>query len=271
MTSREPDTRAIDPVAWSSALTEVDETRVYLRGQSVDGLVDDGTSFGRALLLLWSGRLPDQTSAALIEACLVASIDHGPNAPSALSARTASSTRQEPIACVAGGLLALTDYHGAGVSSCMELLLRAPSGGSLDAWAADETAEARAEGRRIPGIGHRQHTRDIRSERLLAQIPAASSSHGPSAAVRALAQAVSDHAGRSMPVNIDGAVAACLTHVGLDPVYGNLLFAIARSGGLAAHVVEERTRQRPMRTIDPTAVSYDGPPANGDESPTPST
>ena len=38
------------------------------------------------------------------------------------------------------------------------------------------------------------------------------------------------------------------------------MFAIARSFGLAAHIVEERERERPMRLIDPTAAFYDGVP-----------
>jgi citrate synthase len=41
-------------------------------------------------------------------------------------------------------------------------------------------------------------------------------------------------------------------------VYGDFLFAIARGFGLAAHYVEELDRERPMRTIDPTAARYDG-------------
>lgn len=251
--------RAIVAAAWSSAITDTDDSRVYLRGRAVDELLVGPVSFGGVLLLLWTGQAPSEEDAALVEACLVASVDHGPTAPSALSARLASSTRREPIACLAGGLLAMTEYHGAGVTSCMELLARAPEDGSLDTWASTETATARSEGRRIPGIGHRSHVRDLRAERLLSLIPAVSDVSGPAAAARALAAAVSEHAGRDMPVNIDGAVAACLQHVGLAPPFGNLLFAIARSGGLAAHIVEERTRERPMRTIDPTAVSYDGP------------
>ena len=65
-------------------------------------------------------------------------------------------------------------------------------------------------------------------------------------------------------VNIDGALAVALNALGLDPDYGDLLFAIARSFGLAAHIVEERARERPMRLIDPTAAIYDGVPVPAD-------
>lgn len=143
----------------------------------------------------------------------------------------------------------------------MRLLAQAPRRGSLDQWAQKEVDNVRHAGGRIPGVGHRLHTRDIRSESLLSLIPEAEQ-NGPSEAVQALAAAVARHANRSIPVNIDGAVAACLTHLGLHPLQGDLLFAIARSGGIAAHVLEERVRERPMRTIDPTAMHYDGPSAS---------
>jgi citrate synthase len=34
---------------------------------------------------------------------------------------------------------------------------------------------------------------------------------------------------------------------------------IARTPGLVAHVIEEQTREKPMRRIDPVNHGYDGP------------
>jgi citrate synthase len=34
---------------------------------------------------------------------------------------------------------------------------------------------------------------------------------------------------------------------------------IARTPGLVAHVIEEQTREKPMRPIDPVNCGYDGP------------
>ena len=39
---------------------------------------------------------------------------------------------------------------------------------------------------------------------------------------------------------------------------GNAVFLISRLPGLIAHAHEERTRQRPMRQIDPKDHEYDG-------------
>ena len=63
-----------------------------------------------------------------------------------------------------------------------------------------------------------------------------------------------------MPLNIDGAIAAVCGDLGFEPELGNALFMIARVPGLVAHAHEERSRQHPMRQIDPKDASYDGPP-----------
>ena len=70
------------------------------------------------------------------------------------------------------------------------------------------------------------------------------------------------HVEHPVAVNIDGALAVALTALRLNPEYGDFLFAIARSFGLAAHIVEERARERPMLLIDPTAALYDGVPVS---------
>jgi len=65
--------------------------------------------------------------------------------------------------------------------------------------------------------------------------------------------------GEAMPMNVDGAIAAVCSDLGLDYEFGNALFIISRVPGLIAHAHEERLRQSPMRQIDPTDHVYDGP------------
>ena len=61
-----------------------------------------------------------------------------------------------------------------------------------------------------------------------------------------------------MPLNIDGALAAVLHDLGFPPKVGALLFVIGRVAGLSAEVLEEYTREKPMRITIP--VAYDGVP-----------
>jgi citrate synthase len=166
------------------------------------------------------------------------------------------------MSALAGGILAFGELHGAVVSRGMRILETVPADGRLDAWAEATFKAEREAGRRLPGIGHRWHTTDLRAERLLGLATSLTDGRH-AAAVRALAASVGRHAGRPVAVNIDGALAVCLTALSLDPEYGDFLFAIARSFGLAAHIIEERERERPMRLIDPTAADYDGVPILG--------
>lgn len=243
---------------WASAITATTDQRVYVRGIALDDAIGR-EPFAGMVLRLWRGEPGTPQEVELLGACLVASIDHGPLSPSALVTRTIASTRAAPMSGLAGGILSFGELHGAVVTRAMRILATVPSNGSLDDWA-DQAFEAeRAAGRRLPGIGHRWHDRDLRAERLLeVAVGVSDGRHGE--AVRALASRVSRHTGNPVPVNIDGALAVALSALRLDPAYGDFLFAIARSFGLAAHFVEEQARERPMRTIDPTAAHYDGVP-----------
>ena len=70
--------------------------------------------------------------------------------------------------------------------------------------------------------------------------------------------AYKDHFGRALPVNVDGAIAAICADLGFAYELGNAIFLISRLPGLIAHAHEERTRQSPMRQIDPKDHDYDG-------------
>jgi citrate synthase len=165
------------------------------------------------------------------------------------------------MSALAGGILTFGELHGAVVTRAMRIVASAPVEGDLDAWAEGVFEAERTAGRRLPGIGHRWHEHDLRSERLL-EVATMFSDGRHAAAIRALADRVAMHVEHPVAVNIDGALAVALTALRLDPEYGDFLFAIARSFGLAAHIVEERARERPMRLIDPTAALYDGVPVS---------
>ena len=74
---------------------------------------------------------------------------------------------------------------------------------------------------------------------------------------RALEAAIRD-AIKPIPLNIDGALAAILVDIGFPSLVGKLLFIIGRVAGMSAEVLEEHTREKPMRITIP--VDYDGAP-----------
>jgi Citrate synthase len=74
---------------------------------------------------------------------------------------------------------------------------------------------------------------------------------------------------KQLPINVDGAIGAILADLGMNPAAFNGIFMIARMPGLVAHVIEEQTREKPMRRIDPVNHGYDGPASRSilDEAP----
>ena len=251
---------------WTSAITRIEPNRIAVRGYDVANLMGR-VSFGAAVHLIITGSLPDERTAALMDAILVASIDHGCTPPSTLAARTVASTGASLSASVAAGISSINRHHGGAIEDSARMLSALIERSKLAGAAIEETAaalvvEVRAGGDRLPGFGHRVHTRDPRTKRLFelaAEAGLTEQSAPHIGAVRAIERAFAA-IGRPVPVNVDGAIGATLADLGLDPRVFNGIFMIARTPGLVSHVVEEQTREKPMRRIDPVNHAYDGPP-----------
>ena len=63
---------------------------------------------------------------------------------------------------------------------------------------------------------------------------------------RALEAAIRERI-KPLPLNIDGALAAILVDLGFPSMVGKLLFIVGRVAGLSAEVLEEYSREKPMR------------------------
>jgi citrate synthase len=247
---------------WTTAITSVQPNELRLRGYCIDELMGRVT-FGQAVYLALKGDLPPPEIGRLMDAMLVSSIDHGATPPSALATHTAASTGATLSASIAAGILSINRYHGGAIEGCMRLLLEAIDrldGASSPAELTSEMlAELKAQKKRAPGFGHRVHTDDPRTKRLLALADELGISGDGVTMARAFEKALEQSLGRKLPLNVDGALAALLVDLDFPPELGNAFFIIARVPGLAAHAHEEMTRQRPMRRIHPTDHEYDGP------------
>ncbi len=247
---------------WQTAITHAETNVIRIGGYDVSELMTKA-SFTDSVFLLHRGRLPDSAERRLLDAVLVAVSDHGPGAPSTAASRlVASANRAAPEAAVAAGVLAIGDAHAGAGMACMRLIaegleLARAHDLDLDAAAARLVEDARNRGRRVPGIGHRLHTADPRTQALLSIAREGDKAGAGVAFLLALERAVSRQV-KPMPVNVDGALAAVLFDLGFPPLFAKLVFMIGRVAGLTAHVAEEYSRERPMRIRIP--VSYDGPP-----------
>ncbi len=250
---------------WASAVTKIAPNRVAVRGYDIAELMGR-ISFGAAVYLILQGDLPDERTARLMDAILVSSIDHGCTPPSTLAARTVASTGASLSSSVAAGISSINRHHGGAIEDCARLLASLIETArrdsvTLDAAAAALVVDVKSSGTRISGFGHRIHTKDPRTARLL-ELARDAGLEGDRAAHIAAAPALQRAfaaTGKPLPINVDGALGAILADLGLDPRLFNGIFMIARTPGLVAHVIEEQTRERPMRRIDPERHSYDGP------------
>jgi len=249
---------------WHSALTEIAPNTILIRGYPVDEMMGR-LGFAEAVYLLLMGELPTPAIGRMLNAVLVSSLDHGVMPPSTLAARNVATSGAPLKDCVAAGILAFGPHHGGDIESCMRFLdagLTLVRGGQSMQQAAETiVAEYVQSGEAPPGFGHRLHTRDPRAARLFQMALELELEGEHVRLIRTVERTLEDHAGRSgrpIPVNVDGAIAAISADLGFAYELGNAIFLISRLPGLIAHAHEERTRQSPMRQIDPKDQAYDG-------------
>jgi len=247
---------------WTQSITRIEPNRVALRGYQLDDLMGR-VPFSSVVFLALRGCLPSDAEGRVLDAVLVASIDHGATPPSALAARTVASTGAPLTTGIAAGIMAINRHHGGAIEGCMRVLMDAVQRSKGEPGAAEAArqvvSEFRAGKQRIPGYGHRVHSDDPRARRLFDIATETGIAGEHVAMAQHVRESIRESLGRDLPLNVDGAIAAVLCEMGFPPEIGNGLFAIARAAGLAAHVYDEKTGQRPMRRISPTAHSYDGP------------
>jgi citrate synthase len=250
---------------WRTALTCIEPNKILVRGYPLDEMMGRLT-FGESIYLLLMGEVPSPGIGCLMEAMLVSFIDHGATPPSTLAARNTATTGASLRSCVAAGVLGFGRYHGGDIESCMQFLDRGLAlvrAGARYVDAAQELVDqCIASGEAIPGFGHRFHTRDPRAARLFQMALELEVEAEHVQMIRAVEMAVSRGIGpdsHTLPVNIDGAIAAVCGDLGIPPAVANALFIISRVPGIAAQAQEEIERQQPMRQIDPKDHLYDGP------------
>jgi citrate synthase len=262
-TDRRTQTRT-PPDRWLSSLTEIAPNKILVRGYPLDEMMGR-LGFAEAVYLLLMGELPTPAIGRMLNAVLVSTIDHGVTPPSTLAARNVATSGAPLKDCVAAGILAFGPHHGGDIESCMRFLdsgLTKVRGGISVQDAADAIiAECAAAHEVPPGFGHRFHTRDPRAARLFQMALELELEGEHVRLIRACERALDankDRAGRPLPVNVDGAIAAISADLGFAYELGNAIFLISRLPGLIAHAHEERTRETPMRQIDPKDNDYDG-------------
>ncbi|MDO5494153.1 MAG: citryl-CoA lyase [bacterium] len=265
---------------WTTSIIDIHPGEIDIRGYPIQQLIG-AITFPQMIWLMLQGELPSRPQADLLEAALVASVDHGPQAPSIAIARMAATCGPSLNGAMASAVNVLDDIHGGPGQQCMEIYYEidaeAGEGGDIAEAAATVAARRKEQGLKyFPGFGHRFHPHDPRSPRLLGLIDDAAERGdvaGRFAAIgRALEDAISQGRPRRIPMNIDGATAAIYCELGLPPELGRGVFILSRSVGILAHAWEQM--QEGVRIKGPQSkalgFTYDGPARRDLSTPDPS-
>jgi citrate synthase len=253
---------------WSTAVSRIEPDVIELRGRPVQDLIGHA-GFVAVIWLLLRGELPTPGQERLLEAALVASVDHGPHAPSIAVARIAATCGIGLNNAVASGVNTLGDVHGGAGEQCMRMLAEVTRH-TADGTAPDQAAAAvigawRARSKYLPGFGHRFHTVDPRRGPLLGSVETAVADGVTDGsylrAALAVEQVLARERTRPVPINVDGCTAVVFGELGFPPPLARGLFVLSRSVGILAHAWEETGQGRRNKGPMPPAIlpTYLGP------------
>lgn len=248
---------------WSTAIIDMAPGKIRLRGHPIEDLIGN-IGFAQMVWLMTRGTLPSAPEAALLEAALVAAVDHGPQAPSIAAARMAVTCGLSLNNAMATAVNMLGDVHGGAGEQAVELyhLIDAEVAAGVPLEEAVSTVVDRWQdqrGRYLPGFGHRFHKPvDPRAPRLLGLVDVAAEAGVVDGRFAHIGRALQSHLGmrrgKPVPMNIDGATAVIYAELGFAPPLARGLFCLSRSVGALAHAWEQKNQGG--RNKGPTPPSY---------------
>lgn len=256
---------------WRTDIIDVHPGEISVRGYAIQDLIGR-VSFPEMIWLMVRGELPSREQARLLEAALVASVDHGPHAPSIAIARMAMTCGIDLNNAMASAVNVLGDVHGGAGQQCMEIYERARAAMQQGTETSRAVADAldlyiAEHGKIIPGFGHRFHPVDPRVEPLLALVAHATANAvvgGEFAEIgREVERELQRRKGKAVPMNIDGVTAVIFCELGFPAPLGRGLFILSRSVGILAHAWEQSQQEARIKGPMPKEIpySYSGPSA----------
>ena len=256
---------------WRTEIIEMKPGVIRYRGYPIEELIGR-VSLAQMIWLMTRGELPSKAQGALLDAALMAAVDHGPQAPSIAIARMAATCGVGLNNAMGSAVNVLGDVHGGAGEQAVELYMAAAA--RIDAGASESDAVKAAleefiaeHGKFVSGFGHRFHPIDPRAPRLLQLVDEAAARGEIGGRYAKIARAVENElaerkGGKRIPMNIDGATAVIYAELGFPAPLARGLFCLSRSVGILAHAWEQtqqggRNKGPIPRQYVPT---YDGPP-----------
>ncbi|WP_066414235.1 citrate synthase [Halorubrum aethiopicum] len=251
-----------DVLAEGAAITAKIPTilAAFERARQGEEAVDPDPELSHAgnFLYMLTGTEPDDVSEETFDMALTLHADHGLNA-STFTAIVIGSTMADVYSSVTGGIGALSgSLHGGANQDVMEMLREVDDSGKDPVeWAAD----AREEGRRIPGFGHRVYkVKDPRANILEEKLRDLAESSGDRKWLEytTAIESYLEEEGlveKGIAPNVDFYSGSVYDAMGIPVDLYTPIFAMSRVGGWVAHVHEYREDNRLIRP----RARYTGP------------
>lgn len=238
---------------WETGISKVTEEGAVVRGYKMSDLLGK-ISFTEMVCLLLKGELPKKDEREVVDAILVSAAEHGVQVPSVMAARLVQSAGNPVNAATAAGVLAIGDAHGGAGEQAAKLFQERKEDSP-----AEVVKEFLSAKRRLPGFGHKKYEKDPRVDPLFALAEERGLSGEHVAFAKAVDEELCKQSGKTLHLNVDGAMAAICSDLGFSWQSLRSLFIIARTVGVSAHVVEERASGKRYRREDEKNISYSGP------------
>ena len=188
-------------------------------------------SFAQMIFELLSEKTPTPDELEIFELILNLSIDHGPDTPSAVETIKAAHDGKTISESVAAGISMISDTHGGAIEPAMEFFQKIRS--SEDQNVKDVVKEYLDNKKLIGGFGHRIYKEvDPRAQLILTKMQEAGIGQEYIDLAKQIQETISEHKQKTLPLNIDGAIAVFLCGIGWEPRLGKAVFIAARATGL---------------------------------------
>lgn len=212
-----------------------DETKPALFGERDHMEAAKTMNFAEMIFEVLTEKKPSNAELKLLNLILNLSIDHGPNSPSAVATIEAARNGKTMGESVGAGMTQIGDRHGGAGGPLMEIIYRIKNN---ELSIKEEIDNLLKDGKRLPGVGHRVY-KDLDPRAQLIMNMAIENGIGEEyiEIINQLRDELERQSGKSLPINIDGAIAAVFCGFGLKPELGIAIFIIARAPGLCAHYI----------------------------------
>jgi citryl-CoA lyase len=234
-----------------TSITDIRNGREFVRGQDLSVLMKEH-SFTEVIFIILRGSLPTAEETKMMDAMLVAAIDHGPGTASGQVARIVASAKNSMHVSVAAAILAMGERHGSAIEGAGEFFQEHSNTENIEALVGD----LKLKKLRVPGFGHPFLEVDERS-RLLFGMARELGFYGVNCTfAERFHEEINRQSSKKLALNIDGSMGAILSDMGFDHRMMKGVFIIARVPGLVAHIYEEEMNDVGIRRMDQGDIEF---------------